>query len=124
MNYSTSVDDVEVWITLEDIKEAVEHFDDNSREELIDHLKECLVNHPKEIPCDEYQKTIDDVEVEVDVTMDDLYNSFGDEINKMATEGKIAIEAPTLAIQIEIEEALKDIFIKHGLSADNHVWGI
>lgn len=124
MNYSTRIDDLEVWITLEDIKEAVEDFDDDSREELIEHLKECLVHHPKEIPCDEYQKTIDDVDVEVEVDEDELMDQMGDEIMAIAQKDKVLIEAPNMAIQVELEEALNAIFIKHGLSAEAHMWGI
>lgn len=123
MNYSTRIDDLEVWITLEDIKEAVEDFDDDSREELVEHLKECLVKYPKEIPCDEYQKTIDDVDVEVEVDEDELMDQMGDEIMAIAQKDKILIEAPNMAIQIELEEALNAIFIKHGLNPVNHMWG-
>ena len=124
MNYSASVDDVDVWITLNDIKEAVEHFDDDSREELIDHLKECQVNYPKTIPCDEYQTSVGDIEVEVEVNEDDLMDQMGDEIMAIAKADKIIIEAPTMAIQMELEEALSAIFDKHGLSAEAHIWEI
>lgn len=123
MNYSTRIDDLEVWITLNDIKEAVEDFDDDSREELIEHLKECLVKYPKEIPCDEYQTTIDDADVEVEVDEDELMDQKGDEIMAIAQKDKILIEAPNMAIQIELEEALNAIFIKHGLNPVNHMWG-
>lgn len=57
MNYSTTVDDVEVTIALRDIKEAVEEFDDDSREELIEHLQELLETNPKDGNCDEYNIT-------------------------------------------------------------------
>lgn len=123
MNYSTRIDDLEVWITLNDIKEAVEDFDDDTREELIEHLKECLVNHSKEIPCDEYQTTISDVEVDVEVDEDELMDQMGDEIMAIAQKDKILVEAPNMAIEIEIEEALRAIFNKHGLKPENHMWG-
>lgn len=123
MNYSTRIDDLEVWITLNDIKEAVEDFDDDSREELIEHLKECLVNYPKEMPCDEYQKFVDDVDVEVEVGEDELMDQKGDEIMAIAQKDKILVEAPNMAIEIEIEEALRAIFNKHGLNPEAHMWG-
>lgn len=123
MNYSTRIDDLEVWITLNDIKEAVEDFDDDTREELIEHLKECLVNYSKEIPCDEYQTTISDVEVDVEVDEDELMDQMGDEIMAIAQKDKILVEAPNMAIEIEIEEALRAIFNKHGLKPENQMWG-
>lgn len=99
------------------------YFDDDTREELIEHLKECLGNHSKEIPCDEYQTTISDVEVDVEVDEDELMDQMGDEIMAIAQKDKILVEAPNMAIEIEIEEALRAIFNKHGLKPENHMWG-
>ena len=124
MNYTTTVDDLEVWINLREIKEAVEDFDNDSRQELIEHLQALQESNPKDIRCDEYATFVDDVEVEVEIHKDDLLEQFGDDIESYLEEGKIIIDAPNLAIQMELEEAIKAVFVKNGLSEDNHVWGI
>lgn len=124
MNYTTTVDEVEVWITLREIKEAVEDFDDDSKEELIEHLQELLKTNPIETSSNEYLTTVDDIEVEVDVDEDELSEEHVNRLLDEASNGKIIVDAPTLAIQMELEECIKAVLTKHGLKAEDHIWGV